>query len=470
MSNRGRRTEPVIEEQAHLPVLLQNSPEYLQDNRDKLEKSILRQHTLENVLQRSNIALAWKRVQSNKGAAGVDGMKVEDFPAFFKNYWETIESKLLEDSYRPSPVRQCRIPKGNGDYRTLGIPTVLDRVLQQAIAQVLSPHYERQFSESSHGYRPHRSAQGAMLQLQEMAKVRGKNCTVVDCDLKQFFDTVDHQLMMQKLRKSVTDKALLGLLKHYLKAGAITPQGEFVTSQEGVPQGGPLSPLLANILLDNLDKELEKRGHDHVRYADDFIVLCNSQRAGERILKSISSYLSSKLRLTVNATKSKVVKLKEASFLGFRILRNKIRWTDKAKAHFKREIRILTRRSRGVSISQVYAELNNFLRGSFNYFAMGITFGEARELDQWIRRRMRLLYWKQWKRPRTRRRNLLKLGAPKDEVKKATRSRKGLWRICNVEVVRFAMPNTWLAEQGLISLVDQWTKARYGNQESTKTT
>ena len=460
----------MIEEQTYLPVLLQSSPEYLQGNRDELKKQILRKHTLENVLQRSNIELAWKRVRSNKGAAGVDGMKVEDFPAFFQNYWETIESKIREGIYRPSPVRQCRIPKGNGDYRTLGIPTVLDRVLQQAIAQVLSPHYERQFSESSHGYRPHRSAQGAMKQLHEMAKVRGKNCTVVDCDLKQFFDTVDHQLMMQKLRESVTDKALLGLLKHYLKAGAITPQGEFVTSQQGVPQGGPLSPLLANILLDDLDKELEKRGHDHVRYADDFIVLCKSQRAGERILKSISSYLSSKLRLTVNATKSKVVKLKEANFLGFRILRNKIRWTDKAKSNFKREIRILTRRSRGVSINQVYSELNNFLRGYFNYYEMGITFGEVRELDHWIRRRMRLLYWKQWKRPRTRRRNLLKLGAPKDEVKKATRSRKGLWRICNVEVVRYAMPNAWLAEQGLISLVDQWTQARYGNRESTKTT
>lgn len=470
MSKRGQRAESVIERQTHLPILLQSSPEYLQDYGDESKKEISRNHTLENVLHRSNIDLAWKRVRSNKGAAGVDGMKIGDFPSFFQDHWEKIASKLREGTYKPSPVRQCQIPKANGDYRTLGIPTVLDRVIQQAIAQVIGAYHERNFSDSSHGYRPHRSAQGATKQLLEHAKVRGKKCTVVDCDLKQFFDTIDHQLMMQKLRESIADEALLGLLRRFLKAGAITTKGERIPSPKGMPQGGPLSPLLANILLDDLDNELHRRGHDHVRYADDFIILCSSQRAGERILKSISYYLSSKLRLTVNTAKSKVVKLKEASFLGFRILRNRIKWTDKAKANLKHEARFLMGRSRGVSISQVYTEIRNFLRGYLNYFMIGVTFAEVRELDHWLRRRMRLLYWKQWKRPRTRRRNLLKLGAPKDEVKKATRSRKGPWRICNIEVVRFAMPNAWLYEQGLISLEDQWVKARYENRESTKTT
>jgi len=336
----------------------------------------------------------------------------------------------------PSVLRQCRIPKGKGDYRTLGIPTVLDRVIQQAIAQVISPLVEPHFSECSHGYRPHRSAQGAIKQFHEMAKKRGKNCTVVDCDLKQFFDTVNHQIMMQKLRDYLADEALLGLIHRYLKAGAITPTGNYVSSPEGVPQGGPLSPLLANILLNQLDNELHRREHDFVRYADDFVILCNSPKAGTRILKSISFYLDRILRLRVNVIKSRVVKLKEASFLGFRILRNKIRWTKQAQQKLKHSIKSLTGRSCGVS----------------------------------IRRRMRLLYWKQWKRPRTRRRNLLKLGASKDTVKMATRSRKALWRICNIEVVRFAMPNKWLANQGLVSLSDQWVKARYGTQESTKTT
>ena len=461
MSRRRRRAESVIEEQAYLPILLQGSSEYQQNYGGKSEQEIPRDHTLESVLHRANIEKAWKRVRSNKGGAGVDGMKVDDFSAFFHENWEKIALKLREGRYRPSPVRQCQIPKGNGEFRTLGIPTVLDRVIQQAIAQVIGPSYDSKFSDSSHGYRPQRSAQGAMKQLLNFANARGTKCMVVDCDLKQFFDTVDHQLMMQKLRQNITDASLLGLIKRYLKAGAITSKGELIASPEGMPQGGPLSPLLANILLDDLDKELHRRGHQHVRYADDFIILCNSKRAGERILKSITNYLATKLRLTVNTTKSKVISLKEASYLGFRIYRRKIRWTERAKQNLKDKVRLLTNRSRGVSITQVYSELRNTLRGYLNYFMIGVTFREVRELDHWLRRRMRLLYWKQWKQPRTRRRNLLKLGVDRERVKLASRSRKGPWRICNVEVVRYAMTNQWLADKGLVSLTDQWVKARY---------
>ena len=460
----------MMEGQTQHPVMLLSPNGYEHDYRIELEKEIPRRHTLEDALHPENLSLAWKRVRSNKGAAGVDGMKIEEFSHFMQTHRDTIITKLREGTYKPSPVRQCRIPKGNGDYRTLGIPTVLDRVIQQAIAQVLSPLVEPHFSESSHGYRPHRSAQGAMKQFHEMAKQRGKKCTVVDCDLKQFFDTVNHQIMMQKLREHLADEALLGLIHRYLKAGAITPEGNYVSSPEGVPQGGPLSPLLANILLNQLDDELHQRQHDFVRYADDFVILCNSPRAGTRILKSISHYLDKVLKLTVNVNKSRVVALKEASFLGFRILRNRIRWTENAQKKLKYQVKFLTGRSRGVSVQRVYHELRMFLTGYANYYMLGITYAETRELDHWIRRRMRLLYWKQWKRPRTRRRNLLKLGASKDTVKLATRSRKALWRICNVEVVRFAMPNKWLEDQGLVSLSDQWVKARYGAQESKKTT
>lgn len=460
------------ENQTEKPASFPRSNDQGGGNRALLEKQSSRIHTLVDVLNPENMQLAWKRVRANKGAAGIDGMSVGDFPAFMEKYGETMMQKLRGGRYRPSPVKQCRILKSkgkkNGGYRVLGIPTVLDRVIQQAIAQVLSPFYEMQFSDHSYGYRPHRNALGAVEKMHHYALSRTNKCHVVDCDLKAFFDTVDHQKLMVKLRENVADRELLELLVKYLKAGAITAEGTFIKTPQGVPQGGPLSPLLANILLDELDSELESRGHDFVRYADDFVIMCESPRAGARILESVSEYLRIKLKLIVNTTKSKVVQLKDACFLGFKIYRRKIRWTEEAKKRFKSEVKRLTSRTRGVAAGVVYYDLRNYLRGALNYYLSGVTFREVRELDQWIRRRVRLYYWKQWGRPRARRLNLIKLGAPRDKVKLASRSRKGAWRICNIEIVRNAMTNAWLEDQGLHSLEAQWVNARYP-QGSTKT-
>ena len=456
-----RRTESSMEDQAEHPVYLLRSQELEDGNRTLLEKENPRRHTLIDVLRPENLQLAWKRVKANKGAAGVDNMEVGEFPAFMEQHGEMVLRKLRAGSYQPSPVKQCRIPKDNGEYRTLGIPTVLDRVIQQAIAQTLTPFYETQFHEHSYGYRPNKSAQSAIKKVHEMVQKRRQGCHVVDCDLKAFFDTVDHQKLMSKLRESIVDRELLGLILKYLKAGAISPKGELIKSPQGVPQGGPLSPLLANILLDELDHKLDSQELDFVRYADDFLILCNHPSVGRRILGKVTEFLRDRLKLTVNTNKSKVVPLAEASFLGFSIRRNRIRWTDKARLKFKAEVRRLTNRTRGMSPSKVYADLQGYLRGALNYYMLGVTFKEVRELDHWIRRRMRVYYWKQWARPRTRRRKLLKLGAPRDKVKMASRSRKGPWRIANVEIVRFAMTNKWLEQQGLHSLEKQWVSARY---------
>lgn len=388
-------------------------------------------------------------------------MEVGDFPDFYAEHWETIRRKLMEGSYSPSPVRRVQIPKDKGQYRSLGIPTVLDRLIQQAIAQGLTPQYEAVFSDRSHGFRPGRSTHHAIGMMREEGLQKGKKCHVVDCDLKAFFDTVDHLKLMEKLRESIADPRVLKLILKYLKAGVILPNGRFEDTDKGVPQGGPLSPLLANILLDELDHELENRGHPFVRYADDFVILCDSPRAGERIMTSITRYLKKTLKLTVNKAKSKVVPLSEATFLGFSIVHRKIRWTEKSQKKLKAEVRRLTQRTRGHSPVKVIADLRLYLRGAVNYYALGIPFGEIRSLDQWLRRRMRLYYWKQWGRPRTRRRKLLKLGVGREEVHMASRSRKGHWRMSQNSLVRKAMNNNWLAEQGLPGLEKQWCSIRY---------
>ena len=428
------------------------------------ERSCVEELSLfEKVLTSDNLQKAWKQVKANKGAPGIDGMTIEDFPQFIREHWETIQAKLRDGSYRPSPVKRIYIPKPDKPYerRPLGIPTILDRVIQQAIAQILSPLYEPTFSDRSHGFRPGRSAHGAVEQWQKESQKRRRKCYVVDCDLKSFFDTVDHQKLMNRLRQRIDDKALLGLIGSYLKAGLILPNGKFEETSIGMPQGGPLSPLLANILLDELDKELEARGHQHVRYADDFLILCGSPRAGHRILRSISRYLNQRMKLMVNEVKSKVVELSEAEFLGFGIIKRKVRWTRKSEKRFKKSVRMITKRTRGVSPIKVIRDLQLYTRGAINYYMPGLHFKEARDLDQWMRRRMRLYYWKQWGRPRTRRRNLLRLGIRRTEVHKASRSRKGPWRLTNTSIVTRAMTNQWLSDQGVPSIEQQWIKIRY---------
>ena len=417
----------------------------------------------DQVLSSENLNVAWKQVRANKGAAGVDGVEVSAFPAFYRKHWDMIQRKLEDGTYRPSPVRRVFIPKPDGSQRALGIPTVLDRLIQQAIAQVLTPLYDPTFSDHSHGFRPRRSVHGAAEEWKQLSGKKGKWACAVDCDLKSFFDVVNHQKLMTQLGKGLTDRRLLGLIHGYLKAGAILSDGRYESTSSGVPQGGPLSPLLSNILLDELDKELEARGHDFVRYADDFVILCGSPRAGDRILASVKQFVEKRLKLIVNESKSRVVALKEASFLGFCLLRKKIRWTMKSKKHFKAEVKRITRRTRGVSPRKVIHDLRLYVRGAINHYVVGITFREACELDGWMRRRVRLYYWKQWGRPRTRRRKLLSLGIGQHEVKKASRSRKGHWRMSQNSLVRTAMTNDWLSDQGVPSIEEQWISVYYPN-------
>lgn len=430
-------------------------------NRTQAEPASSRGYTLIDVLEPENIAAAWKKVKANKGKPGIDGMEVGDFPDFLREHWEKIRGKLEAGTYKPSPVRRVEIPKDGGGKRTLGIPTVLDRMIQQAIAQVLTPLYDPTFSESSYGFRPGRSAHDAIQAMAAEGRKIGSKCHVVDCDLEKFFDTVDNQKLMDRLRQRITDPHLLELILKYLKAGAISRQGYFEEQVMGVPQGGPLSPLLANILLDELDVELEKRAHKFVRYADDFVILCRSRRAGERIMRSVRRYLADVLKLIVNEAKSQVVTLAEASFLGFRIVRGKVQWTAKSQKKFKAKVRTITKRTRGRSPKSVIEELQSYLRGAVNYYQLGILFGEARELDGWLRRRMRLYYWKQWGRPRTRRRKLLALGIGRHEVHMASRSRKGHWRMSHNSLVQRALTNQWLDERGVPSLEKIWVSIRY---------
>ena len=356
------------------------------------EKESSCEDLLEKILDRDNLNVAWKRVKRNGGSAGIDGMKIVDFRGFLAEHWDTILGKLRDGSYCPSPVLRVEIPKADGTKRPLGIPTVLDRVIQQAIAQILTPIYEPVFSEHSYGFRPARSAHDAIRAVQRESKEKQRKW-VVDCDLKAFFDTVNHDVLMSRLRRKIRDERVLSLIGKYLRAGVKLPDGRLEPTREGVPQGGPLSPLLANILLDDLDQELEKRGHSFARYADDFVILCRSPRAAERVMGSVTRFIEQRLKLVVNQTKSKVCEIKDAAFLGFTIVKNRIKWSEKSKDKFKARLKEITRRTRGVSPWKVMEELQLFVRGAVNYYSLGMTYAEARELDGWLRRRVRLYYW-----------------------------------------------------------------------------
>ncbi len=421
----------------------------------------VREDLLEAILDRANLKSAWRRVRSNNGSAGMDGMSIEAFPAFYATHWSRIADQLRKGDYLPAAVRRVWIPKGNGEQRPLGIPTVLDRVIQQAIAQVIAPLFEAQFSEHSHGFRPGRRAHDAVKSIQSAARER--RSYAIDCDLKSFFDKVDHHELMRRLRRRITDNRVLDLIVRYLKAGSVLPNGTREPTPAGVPQGGPLSPLLANIMLDDLDHELERRGHRFARYADDFIIVVKSKRAAERVMRSISGYIETKLKLLVNTAKTKVAKLSQCSFLGFSITAKRIRYTDTKLLAFKQTIRHITSRSWSIAMSERLERLRLYVSGWLGYYAIGMPYAEARALDGWLRRRVRLCYWKQWRLPRTRFRKLLKLGINRKTIKQASRCRKGYWRCSNLRVVCIAMDNVWLTEQGCPSIKEQWVKLRYPN-------
>jgi RNA-directed DNA polymerase len=418
---------------------------------------------IEEILEPENLAAAWKRVKANKGAPGIDGMTVGDFPAFARGHWPRIAKAIEEGTYRPAPVKRAWISKPDGSKRPLGIPTVLDRVIQQAIAQVLGPLFEAGFSEHSHGYRPGRSAQQAVAVMEEGWKEGRRHA--VECDLKSFFDTVNHDRLMNALREKVRCRKTLGLIRRYLAAGVVLPEGAREATPQGVPQGGPLSPLLANIVLDPLDKELEARGHKFARYADDFIVLVRSAKAAARVMESLARYCEGRLQLVVNRTKSRIAPLKSCEFLGYRLNnRAKLAWTDKAQRRFKERVREITSRNRGHRVKDVIDELNLYVRGWLNYYKLSSTYSEVLALSVWVRRRVRLYYWKQWKQPRTRRRHLLALGVDPAKVHMATRSRKGYWRMSQNELVRNALNNRWLEVQGVPDMRAIWIVLYYGQK------
>lgn len=409
------------------------------------------------VLSSDNLRTAWKRVKANKGAPGIDGIPIEDFPAYLRAHWGDIRRQLDHGRYRPSAVRRVEIPKEDGSKRLLGIPTLMDRVIQQAIAQVLTPIFDPGFSASSFGFRPGRNAHQAIQQVQRY--VKDGNTVAVDIDLAKFFDTVNHDVLMNIIGRTIHDKALLALIGRYLRAGVLV--GEHIEpSDRGTPQGGPLSPLLANILLNELDHELERRGHRFARYADDMVILVKTQRAGERVMQSLTHYLEGRLKLKINPTKSKVAKMSECGFLGFTIIRGKIRWLEKKLAAFKHRVKELTGRSWGVSMEFRLNKLGQYVRGWMGYFGISEYYTPIPELDEWIRRRMRMCYWKQWRWPRTKIKHLLAMGVSlKSAIQHATSS-KSYWHMARTPAMQHALNNDWLKAQGLPSIKNLWCKAQ----------
>jgi len=413
---------------------------------------------LEKILSRDNLIAAWKRVKANRGAPGIDGMTIEEFPAATRRHWHEILESLMTGTYQPSPVRRVEVPKPTGGLRPLGIPRILDRLIQQAIAQVLGPIFDPTFSESSFGFRPGRSAHDAVYQARRY--IQQGYTIAVDMDLSKFFDTVQHDVLMHRLSRKVRDKRVLRLIGKYLRAGVMI-DGRLQETPLGVPQGGPLSPLLSNIILDDLDKELEKRGHRFARYADDFIILVKSQRAGERVSQSLKRYLERTLKLHVNPDKSKVAPTDQITFLGFTFRGTKIRWSEKAFREFQRRVKLLTGRSWFVSMDYRLQKLAEYLRGWMGYFGIAEYYRPLPELDKWLRRRLRMCYWKRWRKTRTKVRELLKLGTSLNAAISVAVSRKGPWRLSRTLATQTGMTNRWLQEQGLQSVKELWVKIHY---------
>jgi RNA-directed DNA polymerase len=411
--------------------------------------------SMEAVVERNNLRKALARVKANKGAAGIDGMTFEDLAPYLKEHWPTIRAQLLDGTYKPQPVRRVEIPKASGGQRPLGIPTVLDRFIQQAVMQVLQADWDRTFSDMSFGFRPGRSAHQAVERAQ--AYIASGHDWVVDIDLEKFFDRVNHDILMGLIAKRVRDKRILKLTRGFLTAGVLA-DGLVSPSEEGTPQGGPLSPLLSNLMLDVLDKELEKRGHRFVRYADDCNIYVRSQRSGERVMEGIEQFLAKRLKLKVNKVKSAVAKPSLRKFLGFSFTGGKQprrRIAPQAIDRLKARVRELTRRTGGQSLSQVAKELSCYLIGWRGYFGFCETPSVLRELDRWTRRRLRAIVWKQWRRGHTRFARLRRRGVGRDLAARTASSPHGPWRLSNSPALTIALPNAFLASLGLASLASK---------------
>ena len=419
---------------------------------------------LEEILDRDNLNRAYKRVKRNQGAPGIDGMTIEEALPWLQEHRGALLQSILDGTYQPSPVRRKEIPKPDGGVRKLGIPTVIDRIIQQAIAQRLQPIYEPQFADGSYGYRPKRSAQQAICKVKEYAE-QGYT-QVVEIDLSKYFDTLNHEILMNLLRRNIRDKRVIALIKKYLKSG-VMEDGIVTKTREGSPQGGPLSPLLANIYLNEFDWEFAKRGVPVVRYADDIVVLAKSKRAAIRLLENCRNYLEGKLKLKLNAEKSKVVSVfstKHFKFLGFAMGKNGqgvyIRLHKKSLLKAKKKLVALTKRNQGRNVRQVMQNVKVFIRGWIGYYYVAKMSSILRSWSEWLRRRFRMYIWKQWKKPKTKVQNLQKLGIRKDLAFQWGNTRLGYWRISKSPILQRSITNEKLALAGFYDFLAQYERLR----------
>lgn len=415
---------------------------------------------LERILDRGNLNRAYKRVKANKGAPGIDGMTVEDALSWLREHRDELLESIRSGKYKPQPVRRKEIPKPDGGERKLGIPTVIDRVIQQAIAHQLTPIFEPLFSGNSFGYRPGKSAQMAIRKVKEYAEQGYKYAVLID--LSKYFDTLNHELLMNMVREQIHDKRVTDLIKKYLKSG-VMENGLLVKTEEGSPQGGPLSPLLANIYLNKFDQEMGGRGVPVIRYADDIVVLAKSERAAERLLESGRNYLEGKLKLKMNAEKSKVVSvvaIRNFKFLGFALGRGKsgyyIRAHAKSLQKAKQKLKELTSRSQGRNVRVVMQNVKVYIRGWLGYFGIASMKSTMEDWDKWLRRRFRMYIWKQWKKPKTRVTNLKRLGMPDWQAYRNGNTRKGYWAVAGSGILTHTITNKRLARAGYYSILDRY--------------
>ena len=425
-------------------------------NRIWKERDSAQSKLLEKILYKDNLNRAFKRVKANKGAPGIDGMTVEEALLYFKGNQKELIDRIYRGTYTPSPVRRVEIPKPDGGVRKLGIPTVVDRTIQQAIAQQLIPIYEPLFTETSYGYRPQRDAKQAIRKVKEYAE-QGY-VYAVSIDLSKYFDTINHEILLNILRRDVKDERVIQMIKRYLKGG-VMENGVVMEIEEGSPQGGNLSPLLSNIYLNEFDQEFLKRGVPCIRYADDIVLLAKSKRASERLLESGTRYLEEKLKLTVNRDKSRTVSvfaIRNFKFLGFALGRNGggiyIRVHPKSWKKFKSRLKELSSRKRVQSIKPALNEIKVYARGWFNHYAIASMKNPIDDVNGWLYHRIRMCIWKQWKLPKTKKRNLMRMGIPEKYAQMAANSRKGYWRTSNTTTVKRAMSKERLINSGFYDL------------------
>jgi RNA-directed DNA polymerase len=424
------------------------------------QQRALTDQLMEQVCDPKNLIRAYRRVRSNKGKPGVDGMTVHELADWLRSNHAALTASLLDGTYQPQPVRGVQIPKPGGGQRQLGIPVAVDRLVQQAILQVLNPIFDPTFSNSSYGFRPGRDAHMALEQARKYVAQEGREI-VVDLDLEKFFDRVNHDILMSRVARRIGDKRLLLIIRRFLQAGMMQ-DGVCVSRDEGTPQGGPLSPLLSNLLLDDLDQELERRGHGFCRYADDCNIYVRSLAAGQRVMESVTQFLEGKLRLRVNREKSAVAPVGERKFLGHRLLLNgKLGIAPKSIQRAKEKIRQITRRNRGVSWARVIIELNLFLVGWITYYRYAACRAELLRLDEWIRRKLRCYRLKQRQRGSSVARFLRRLGVSAIQASRLAGSGKGLWRLALTQQMNAALSVEWFSHQGLVSLVLKYDSLRH---------